>query len=300
MLLGPSRFSASSPFSVPSVNSVLKTAFSLLCVSVVKDLSMSENAPLALRCSILKHVPHGFSTRCGGVSEGIYESLNFGSPGDLPMDDRDTAENIVRNFRRLLAVIGGSGRRVTEVHQVHGDAVDVVTRDRPRAADAADPKADAVVTDDPSLIVVVRVADCLPLLLASSDGRVVAAVHAGWRGVLSGIVPNAVRGMIELGAKDIVGAIGPCISGEAFEVGEEVAAEFEKQFKPETLVVLRRPHWPKPHIDLKRAVFLQLAASGAAGAQVLPNCTYSEPELFFSHRRSRKTGRMAAVIGAVS
>ncbi|HZW07126.1 MAG TPA: peptidoglycan editing factor PgeF [Phycisphaerales bacterium] len=260
----------------------------------------SQPAPLALRCSILKHVPHGFSTRNGGISTGVYESLNFGSPGDVPLDDRDTAENVARNYRRLLAVVGATGRRLLEVYQVHGNAVDVVSRASPRPAGAPDPKADAIVTDDPATVVAVRTADCLPLLLASGDGRVVAAVHAGWRGVLAGIVQASVDAMRGLGADGVVGAIGPCICGEAFEVGEEVAEQFERVFRPETLVVLRRPQWPRPHIDLKRAVFLQLAASGAAGAQVLPNCTYSEPELFFSHRRSRKTGRMAAVIAPAS
>ncbi|HYD01087.1 MAG TPA: peptidoglycan editing factor PgeF [Phycisphaerales bacterium] len=260
----------------------------------------TRNGPLALRCSILKLVPHGFSTRNGGVSTGVYESLNFGSPGDVPMDDRDAAENIARNYRRLFAVVGATGRRLVEVHQVHGSAVDVVSRASPRPEGTPDPKADAIVTDDPSIVLAVRTADCLPLLLASGDGRVVAAVHAGWRGVLAGIVQASVDAMRGLGADAIVGAIGPCISGEAFEVGEEVADEFERVFKPETLVVLRKPHWARPHIDLKRAVFLQLAASGAAGAQVLPNCTFSEPELFFSHRRNRKTGRMAAVIAPTS
>ena len=120
--------------------------------------------------------------------------------------------------------------------------------------------------------------------------------------MISNVVSATVQAMTELGGTEIVAAIGPCISGEAFEMGEDVAAEFEKVFKPETLVVLRRPHWPKPHIDLKRAVFLQLAAAGGGGkvvgAQVLPNCTYGEPGLFYSHRREAgKTGRMASVIG---
>lgn len=258
--------------------------------------------PLALRCSILKHVPHGFSTRLGGVSTGIYDSLNFGSPGNLTGPERDNPENINENFRLLLDAIGadpeGRGRRILEVNQVHGDAVDVVTLASPRGENTPDPHADAIVTDDPSMILAIRTADCLPLLLASGDGRIVSAVHAGWRGVIKGIVPNALAAMAKLGATEIVAAIGPCITGEAFEVGDDVAAEFEKLFKPETLVVLRRPEWPKPHIDLKRAVFMQLAASGATAAQVLPNCTVREPELFFSHRRDNgKTGRMAAVIG---
>lgn len=258
--------------------------------------------PLALRCSVLKHVPHGFSTRLGGVSSGIYDSLNFGSPGNLTGPERDSLENINDNFRRLLDAIeadpAGKGRRILEVNQVHGSAVDVVTRAKPRSEHTPDPHADAIVTDDPSTILSIRTADCLPVLLASGDGRIVAAVHAGWRGILKGVIPTTLAAMVDLGATQIVAAIGPCISGEAFEVGDDVAAEFDRIFKPETLVVVRRPHWPRPHVDLKRAAFLQLAASGAVAAQVLPNCTVREPELFFSHRRdSGLTGRMAAVIG---
>jgi len=232
----------------------------------------------------------------------MFATLNFGNPGELPLDDRDSADNIARNYRRLLAVTGATGRRLTEVHQVHGGDADVLTPDNPRDDNARDPRADAIVTNDPTVVLAIRTADCLPLLLASEDGTVVAAVHAGWRGIVAGVIPNAVAAMVRLGATGIVGAIGPCIGGEAFEVGEEVATQFEKTFTPDTLVVLRRPHWPKPHIDLKRAAFLQLAASpGAAGAQVLPNCTVSEPDLFFSHRRDNgRTGRMASVIAATA
>ena len=222
------------------------------------------------------------------------------------MDDRDPPENINENYRLLMDAVNadpqGRGRRILEVHQVHGNAVDVVTRANPRPDQGHDPKADAMVTDDPAMMLAIRTADCVPIFFASADGRVVGAAHAGWRGVISNVVGATVQAMTELGGTEIVAAIGPCISGEAFEVGEDVAAKFEKVFKPETLVVLRRPHWPKPHIDLKRAVFLQLAAAGGGGkvvgAQVLPNCTYGEPGLFYSHRREAgKTGRMASVIG---
>lgn len=254
---------------------------------------------MAIRVSVLKHVPHAFSTRHGGVSEGMFASLNFGNPSDLPLDDRDTVSNIAENYRRLLAAIGAEGRKVREVHQVHG--AEVVVHERGESYPKPDPKADALVTDDPGCMIAVRVADCVPVLFASGDGRVVGVAHAGWRGVVSGVVPATLQAVKALGAAEIVAAIGPCISGEVFEVGEEVAAEFERVYKPETLVVLRKPEWAKPHVDLKRAIFLQLASGGAVGAQVLPNCTYSEPALFFSHRREHgRTGRLVAVIGPIA
>lgn len=258
------------------------------------------DGPLALRCSVLRHVPHGFSTRRGGVSGGVFATLNFGNPAELATDLRDPAAHIAENFRRLLTAAGAPGRGVVQAHQVHGAQVDVVTRASPRRP-GPDPQADGLVTDDPGVMLAVRTADCLPVLLASGDGRIVGAAHAGWRGIVAGVIGATVDAMRSLGAREIVAALGPCIGAEAFEVGPEVADRFDRLFDPSTAVVLRRPAWARPHVDLRRAAFLQLAQAGAAGAQVLPNCTVSEPDLFFSHRRDGAqrggTGRMASVVG---
>lgn len=246
-------------------------------------------------------VPHAFSTRAGGVSPAPFDSLNFGNPSELPPERRDPPEHLRENWARLLAAIGAGGRRVEQVHQVHSAAVRVVRAGEPLLTGPM-PKADAIVTDEARAVVGVRTADCAPVLIASGDGRVVAAVHAGWRGVIDGAARAAVEAMRGLGAERLVAAVGPCISVEHFEVGPEVVAEFRRVFGARAPV---RSHPDaeaaragQAHIDLKEALRLQLVEAGVTEVEVLPHCTVAEPGLFYSHRRDRGvTGRMVGVIG---
>lgn len=274
--------------------------------------------PRPITSSLLAHVPHAFSTREGGVSgrdpaHAHFASLNFGNPGELKGADRDPVPNIEANWSRLLVAIGAGERRVVEVHQVHGPSVVVVRRgDSPHTGPS--PKADALVTDDPSVMVAVRVADCAPILLASDDGAVVGAVHAGWRGVIAGVLPAAARAMLELAPtlepSRISAAIGPCIEAPSFEVGEEVVAEFTRAFPdrwrelihaPGTITTPRGEPNAKHHVDIKAALRIQLEALGVHRVDVVPGCTYCDAERFFSHRRDAlKSGRLAAVIGVRS
>ncbi|HLP83065.1 MAG TPA: peptidoglycan editing factor PgeF [Phycisphaerales bacterium] len=245
----------------------------------------------------LAGVPHAFSTRLGGVSRGQFDSLNFGNPSELVGDARDPRENIARNISLVLDAMGATGREVVQVHQVHGGEVHVVRAGQATHHGRDDTKADAIVTDDPARIAMVRIADCGPVLLACETGRVVAAVHAGWRGVLAGIVPNAIAVMHELGARDIHAAIGPCIRVDAFEVGEDVAQQFTAAF-PRVPVVHRRAGWPKPHVDVVTAITTQLQAAGIAHIDVVGECSFARSDLYFSHRRDgSRSGRMAAFIG---
>ncbi|MBU6413787.1 MAG: peptidoglycan editing factor PgeF [Planctomycetes bacterium] len=244
-------------------------------------------------------VPHAFTTRGGGVSSGIFSSLNFGNPGDLPVDHRDPITNIKANQAAVAQAINAADRRIVEVHQVHGAAVHVLRAHQPDHSTPTDTKADALVTDDPSRLIAVRVADCTPVLLSSADGRVVAAVHAGWRGVIAGVLPAAIRAMRAIGATNIHAAIGPCISSQHFEVGPEVAEEFFKCFGKDTDFVA--PHLTSPgksFVDLKASLASQATAMGLVMIDTLPHCTVASPELFFSHRRDAgRTGRMMAIIG---
>jgi YfiH family protein len=269
--------------------------------------------PGALHSALLTSigVPHAFSTRHGGVSAGMFASLNFGNPGELPREERDPPENIRQNWTRLTEAISAgvpgsapSGREIVEVHQVHGEAVCRVLAGgvTPRDEEGRDIKADAMVTDDPARLIAVRVADCAPVLLASGDGRVVAAVHAGWRGVVGGVVPAAVQEMRAIGVDPagIVGAIGACIGAEAFEVGEEVAREFQRVFGGATPHVRAGKQPGKMMVDLKGAIREQLvrAGVGAGRIDVLPHCTVREGTDFYSHRREQgRTGRMVGIIG---
>lgn len=275
-------------------------------------------APLISSTLCAARVPHGFSTRVGGVSvtteSADFASLNFGNPGDL-IEHRDPPVNIARNFQLLADAIRAPEREIVQVHQVHGAAVHVVRPGRPSHATAHDTKADAVVTDDPARLLAVRVADCCPVLLASGDGRVVAAVHAGWRGVVCpndagsaaaasvtarGVLAPTVRAMRELGATSIRAAIGPCISFARFEVGPEVLAEFRAVFgdRCDERELIRAAPGGKGFVNLQACLREQLGTLGVEAIDTIARCTVGEPELFFSHRRDGgRTGRMVGVIG---
>ncbi len=280
---------------------------------------MLSPSPVVLKSRLLTGigVPHGFSTRAGGVSRGMFQSLNFGNPGDLSADQRDPAENIRANWSILLEHVGASERSIVEVHQVHGSDVRWVARGGPShdTPDGRDTRADAIVTDDPRRVAAVRVADCVPVLLASTDGKIVASVHAGWRGVVGPLEPQPVpgRGIIDatvrtLGAlgvpaSSLVAAIGPCIGPAAFEVGPDVACAFAKVFGDWSMHVRPCPtRTTKYFVDLPGAIREQLLRLGLPDMSIesLGRCTVSEPELFFSHRRDAgRTGRMVGVIGPV-
>lgn len=246
-------------------------------------------------------VPHGFTTRRGGVSRGMFASLNFGNPGDLPAADRDPPSNIQANFDRVFDQLSLRGRELVQVHQVHGSDVHIVRQRQPAHDGPNDTRADALVTDDPGRVLAVRVADCTPVLIASRDGRLVAAVHAGWRGVVGNVAGEAVRALRALAPHaEFAAGIGPCIGKDAFEVGPEVAAAFRRVFGSDTPHVRPNGTGDRSLVDLKGAIAEQLAAAGIApgSLDVLPHCTVSGPALFFSHRRDNGvTGRMVAVIG---
>jgi polyphenol oxidase len=260
--------------------------------------------PLVLRSAMLDAwgVPHCFTTRVGGYSTGVFATLNFGNPSELPVGDsrRDPPETIARNIELVLHAMGTLGREVVQVHQVHGDGVHAVrVGEATHAANGVTTKADAIVTDDAGRVACVRVADCAPVLIAGrSRGGVigVAAVHAGWRGCVAGVAERAVERLRALGAAEFVSAVGPCIGREAFEVGPEVAAAFQERFGSGTALVRERGG-QKFDVDLAGALCEQLRGSGVA-AEAVGGCTASDAERFFSHRRDRgMTGRMAGFVG---
>ena len=174
---------------------------------------------------LLQHagIPHLFSTRIGGISSGPFASLNLGNPNGAPV--QDSSANLEENYRRAMAAAGLSDRRLCRVHQVHGNAIAILSKgDAPPAGT----RADALLTDCPDFALSMRTADCVPILIASTDGQLVCAVHAGWRGVVAGIVPEVIAVMQQrhLSLSQLLIAIGPSIGLDAFEVGDEVAQEF--------------------------------------------------------------------------
>ena len=247
-------------------------------------------------------VPHAFSSRLGGVSEGPFASLNLGNPGGCPQ--QDSGDNITENYRRLQSAIGCGGRRRVFTHQMHGPlVVDAATAAQTDVMYGGSEigKGDGIFSRDPALLLSVRTADCVPVLLASADGRTVAAVHAGWRGVIAGVATAALR-LFDQPA-GVIAAIGPGIGFNAFEVGEDVVGKFEEAFGdfPGASSLVRRVGDGKGRVDLKSAIAFQLRRAGVLSIDTTERCTATHGEEFFSHRRDASvTGRMAAVIGAVA
>lgn len=231
---------------------------------------------------------HAFSLRTGGVSEGPFASLNLArGVGDDP-------ERVADNTARFAEALGSSA--IYEVSQVHGRRV-VEVAEGDDVMGVREIEADALVARVPGRAVAVRTADCVPILLGHPKSRHVAAVHAGWRGVVARITEAAIERLGEPG--ELVAAIGPHIRLAAFEVSHDVAAQIADAAHGEPVVAEREP---SPHVDLARAVKAQLRALGVTRIDDVGGCTHLEPDRFFSHRRDRgETGRhLSAIIAGGS
>ena len=236
--------------------------------------------------SAMHGIRHGFFTREGGVSEGIYAGLNSG------LGSSDKREHVIENRQRITRHLGG--RHLLTVHQVHS-AVCVRTAAawRPETA----PRADAIVTCEPGLVLCAQAADCGPILFADRKAGVVGAAHAGWKGAMNGIVEATIEAMEAEGAARgaIVAVLGPSISAGNYEVGPEFKARFvqqdaanERYFTPSS-----RPTGPNGNghamFDLQRYTLDRLRRTGVR-THTVGRCTYAEPSLFFSYRRATHRG----------
>lgn len=226
-------------------------------------------------------VRHGFFTRAGGVSEGIYRGLNVG------LGSNDARERVVENRRRVAAAMGVPAGNLVTAYQVHSPRAAVVTR--PFEGDL--PQVDAMVTDRPGLALGVLAADCGPVLLADPQARVVGAAHAGWQGALNGVLEDTIDRMEGLGARRerIVAVLGPSISGAHYEVGPEYVDRFiaadarnDRYFTPSQALGHAMFDLPLYTVD-------RLAAAGVR-ASLLGRCTYAEEALFYSNRRRNHRG----------
>lgn len=243
-------------------------------------------------------VAHGFSTRQGGVSEGVYASLNLGtSRGDDP-------KRVAENFNRFCAALGVERKSLVCSAQVHGDVVRICTSaDGGLGLDRSiDYEADALVTDVPGLTLAVFSADCLPILLYDPVRAVVAAVHAGWRGTALGIVERTVEKMAShYGSRpgDILAAIGPGISSCCFETHEDVPNAMTEALGAAALGHIQAVEGGKFMVDLKgiNAHRLEAAGLNPVNIAISPVCTACESHRFWSHRvTGGARGSMAALI----
>ena len=242
--------------------------------------------------STLDGIPHGFLGRRGGISTGAVASLNVG------IGSADDPQAVAENRRRAVAAVM-PGTQLVTVYQVHS-GVAVEAGGWP---DDRRPKADALVTDKPGLLLGILTADCAPVLLADRDAGVVAAAHAGWRGAIAGVTDATIAAMLRLGARveRIAAVVGPCIARSSYEVDAAFRDHFlaedesnERFFAPGADDRL--------HFDLESFVVARLAAAGVRRVEALGLDTYSNEERFFSFRRATHRGepdygRQIALIG---
>ena len=244
-------------------------------------------------------IVHGFSTRLGGTSVGMWDSLNLGvSRGDDP-------DHVRENYRRFFSAVGAAENSVMAMcDQVHGCEIHNVT-----TADCKqDPYtkvglvADGLMTAIPGVALIVFYADCIPILLYDPKRRVIAAVHAGWRGTASGIVTNVVAQMKQIygtDPADLLAAVGPGIDKCCFETHEDVPNAMTAALAGNSLPFIRLKENGKFSVDLKGINVRRLEMAGVAPDHiaVCPECTCCQPERYWSHRRQgTQRGSMAAVI----
>jgi polyphenol oxidase len=287
----------------------------------------------------LNWLVHGFSTRPGGASE--LKTVRDGQDAcekvlNLGLTDWDTTERVRDNREKFFRAIGASKMRVAALRQIHSDVVHVIDsgNESPAGTDLQGtksqdtvPQGDALITRHPGVLLVVQIADCIPILFADPKRRAIAAIHSGWRGTVRRIAAKALgRMQMEFDTKpeDVIAALGPGIGQSCYEVGTEVAAEFQAQFPnardwfegpfdrladsdndPNWLPWLtmkppgHAPPSPRVHLDLIAAnrAILEAAGIPALNISFSDLCTACRSDLLFSFRKERTTGRMMAAIG---
>lgn len=247
-----------------------------------------------LTSDMLAPVRHGFFTRRGGASSGVYAGLNCGGGSG------DQSDSVRLNRARVAAVMGVAPEALLSTHQVHSARVETVSSPWPDPENR--PRADGLVSATPGLALAVLTADCQPVLLADRDAGVIGAAHAGWRGAQDGVLEATVAAMAALGARParIRAAIGPCISQTAYEVGPEVRAAFLAE-DPRNARFFAVGTGDRYHLDLPGYGLHRLRAAGVLQAEWTRHCTYADPGAFYSYRRSVHAaeadyGRLISVI----
>ena len=222
------------------------------------------------------------STRVGGVSEGDYKGLNLG------LSTEDNPHHVEENRQRFWKALDVDMNKIVRQHQVHEDQV-VFLQEQTFCADT-----DAMYTDQPEKFLTVVAADCVPILFYEPGQRIVAVIHAGWRGTQKQIAKKtmtSIQKTFGVSLSKAVAVLGPSIGADHYEVNDEVASMFDPAF-------VNRRDYPKPHLDLWSANAAQLDESGVGTVVVTGACTMCQPDIYYSHRASSgRSGRMVGVIG---
>lgn len=221
----------------------------------------------------LSHIRHGFFGRQGGVSQGLYSSLNVGYGSD------DNADNITQNRQIIAQQLGIEPQNLLSLYQCHSNKIITITDQT--SDDARGLQADAMVTNVPGKALGILTADCIPVLFADHEKPIIGAAHAGWKGLRDGIIPATINAMRKLGASNIIAAIGPCIQQSSYEVSANFADDF-----PEITPYLTEIDG-RTHADLPALARAQLAE---IDAENLATDTYSDEKKWFSFRRATHKG----------
>ena len=224
-------------------------------------------------------IGHAFFTRDGGVSDGIYASLNGG------VGSKDDVSHVAENRARMARALGVAPDHFLSAYQIHSPQV--VVAEAPWANDAR-PKADAIVTKTPGLAIGVSTADCGPLLFADEEARVIGAAHAGWRGAFSGVIENTIGAMERLGAdrSRIKASLGPLIRQPNYEVSQDFVDQFVRENAGHSRFFAPAERAGHAMFDLPGFIAARLETSGVGEFQDIGLCTYADPDRFYSYRRS--------------
>ncbi len=239
---------------------------------------MTEIAIRSQQLSHLSGIRHGFFIRQGGVSTGIYASLNGGQGSN------DAPENVTENRRRMAVHLGVDQANLVSSYQVH--SIDVAVVKAPWSREDR-PKVDAMVTNMPGLALGISTADCGPILFADADAGVIGAAHAGWKGAIGGVLEATIEAMESIGARreTITACLGMTISRQNYEVGPEFVARFVAEDAGNQRFFQASKQADHAMFDLPAYIMMRLGAAGLAAVDDLALCTYADEERFFSYRR---------------
>lgn len=242
-----------------------------------------------------EHVQHAFFTREGGVSSGLYTSLNGG------LGSSDDSANVIENRARMAATLHVEPECLLSLYQIHSPDVIIVTN--PWSV-ADRPKADGMVTDRAGVALAIGTADCGPVLFLDDEAHVIGACHAGWKGALGGVIDQTIAAMEKLGADrgKIRAALGPTISRSAYEVGIDFIVAFEGRDKDGLAFFSPGKTPDKKQFDLPAYIGHRLKRAGVSQFDDLALCTYANEGRFFSFRRAthRKESDYGRLIAAIS
>lgn len=273
---------------LPKLKNVFRTKEILIIFAVGKAM----NKRTAANLTKLKDIDHGFFGRQGGVSKEPWDSLN------TCYFMGDTKKDVDKNRLRICKTFHLKPASLFTTKQVHGtNALRITAGDDPEKI--LHTEADAIWTSEPNIAVGVQTADCAPILFASDDGQVVGAIHAGWRGAVSGIVTKTIESVgkiVHLSPDRFIVAIGPCIGQDAFEVGPEVIAAVEASGHPINDVV-KKGRADRSHLDLAGFIKLELQSLGIRQIELIGCCTASNIDEYFSYRGNKgRRGDQLSVI----